>query len=659
MQKKFLSAVTAALMLMSFASCAPEEPVMPVQENADTKIEKPSEAENYYGNINYQFLTEGQLPNGRTSYGTFDKIQDDLTVYLSGMIDKCVSSEPEKGSFEDMIKIIYEQYLDTDGREKDGAGPLMQIAAAVEDCKTTDELIDVIGTMFNEYGVNTYFSFDINTDAYDATKNKIYIMNINTCGNMKENFTKTDAGIEAVGDLTRSVLTALKVDSLEAKERAVKVVKMLYDIMYVSADLDKQYDIETHYTLKTKDEFSALMTNVNTSKLFKAFQIKDIDDLVIYDFPQLEKTNEYFTESHLRELKDYALACLFFEYSTVLPPSFSDELSDSDNIVKDKEKTAKEFVASVLEEEVGALYGREICTDEVMSSAEKMLSDIKESQRKLIQNCSRIGEDTKATYLKKLDNMIFLIGYDKDYTSPYTITSTEDGGSLIGNKIAVEKSQKSLDMALLDQAPDRRNWSMSPITVNACYSPYSNTITLPAAMLSKTSFDPANGEYINLGRLGHVLAHELNHGFDSTGYLYDEIGTYNPELISQKDREEYKKLQEKVNSLYDNYKLLDVYAINGEQTLGENIADLGALQCLLGITDKKEEQKQIFEGEAIGWASLNPVKDVIKQIDGDEHSPAEARVNVVLACMDEFYSIYDVKETDKMYISPENRVKVW
>ncbi len=659
MRKKILSAVTAAFMLISFASCAPEEPVMPVQQNAETKIEKPSEAENYYGNVNYEFLTEGQLPNGRTSYGTFDKIQDDLTIYLSGMIDKCASSEPEKGSFEDMIKIVYEQCLDTDGREKAGAGPLLEIAGAVENCKTTDELIDVMGTMFNEYGVNTYFSFDIRPDSYDATKNKLYILNINTCGNMKENFTKTDAGIEAVGDLTRNVLTALKVDSLEAKERAVKVVKMLYDIMYVSADYEKQFDIETHYTLKTKDEFSALMSNVNTTKLFKAFQINDIDELVIYDFPQLEKTNEFFTESHLRELKDYALACLFFEYSKVLPPSFSEELSDTEDIAKNKEKKAKEYVASVLEEELGVLYGREICTDEVMSSAEKMLNDIKESQRKLIQNCSRIGEDTKATYLKKLDNMVFLVGYNKEYTSPFTITSTEDGGSFIGNIITVKKGKKQLDMSLLDKAPDRKTWSMSPITVNACYSPYTNSITLPAVMLSKTSFDPAKGEYINLGRLGHVLAHELNHGFDSTGYLYDEIGTYNAELISENDREEYKKLQEKVNNLYDNYKLLDVYAINGKQTLGENIADLGALQCLLGITDKKEEQKQIFEGEAIGWASLNPVKDVIKQIDGDEHSPAEARVNVVLACMDEFYSIYDVKETDKMYISPDNRVKVW
>ena len=178
-------------------------------------------------------------------------------------------------------------------------------------------------------------------------------------------------------------------------------------------------------------------------------------------------------------------------------------------------------------------------------------------------------------------------------------------------------------------------------------------------MLSKAAFDPKLGEYKNLGMLGHVIAHEMNQAFDSISIVFDKNGCYDPEFIEQADRDTYKTLQEKVIDYYQNYKILDIYSIDGEKTLGENIADIGAMECLVNITDNKEEIRQILEGEAQEWAALTEITEVLTKLEGDTHSPGEARVNAVISSVDKFYEVYDIKESDKMYVAPENRIKVW
>ena len=178
-------------------------------------------------------------------------------------------------------------------------------------------------------------------------------------------------------------------------------------------------------------------------------------------------------------------------------------------------------------------------------------------------------------------------------------------------------------------------------------------------MLSKAAFDPELGEYKNLGMLGHTIAHEINHAFDSLGINFDKNGCYDPEFIEKTDREAYKILQEKVIVYYQNYKILGIYSIDGEKTLGENIADIGAMECLVNITDNKEEIRQILEGEAQEWVALTEITDVLVQLESDEHSPGEARVNAVVSSVDKFYEVYDIRESDKMYVAPENRIKVW
>ena len=167
-----------------------------------------------------------------------------------------------------------------------------------------------------------------------------------------------------------------------------------------------------------------------------------------------------------------------------------------------------------------------------------------------------------------------------------------------------------------------------------------------------------NSEVMNLHNAIRGARNPLN-SWARSDSSYDENGNYNTNWINETDKEKYNELMDRVKKYYSEYTILDVYNINGELTLGENIADIGALQCILNTADNKEHQKEILEAQATQWASLVLVTDVVQQLEGDEHSPAEARSNAVAASMDEFYDIYGIKETDKMYVAPENRVKVW
>lgn len=657
MRKKILPILMALVAALSLTACS-EAPVMPELQTSRSVPEKPAVGENYYGNINYDYLSQGQIPYGKNGYGTMDNINDEMEAYVSDLIDRCVKSEPASGSFEEMVKEIYLQYTDVDARNQAGADALMQFVVMVEQCSTIDELVSVMGYLYQNCGVSSFFRPEVRPNGYDTSMNLLYLMNMNTLGNMKENFTKTDAGPENMGQMVRDTLVAIQVAPDEAKQRAKNTVKLINEIMLATMDSDDILDMEKHLRMYDRSSFKELFSHIDTENMLASFGYS-VDQLILYDEGQAKKINELLTGEHIRAIKDYLMTCIMFDYSEILPPAYSEALSSVSDLEKDPDKAAKQFIAIMLEQELSVLYSREICTDEVMNMVTKMVADIQTSCRDLIHRCERLSEDSKNKYLRKLDNMVVLLGYDMEMTPLFTITPAKQGGNLIENVIAIKQGRVQHTRNSINQAPDRSAWSMSAIEVNATYYPMSNTFAVPAVMMSKACVDPAANEYYNLGMLGYVIAHELNHAFDSDGFQFDEYGNFKPDWINAEDQEKYYQLMERVTDYYNHVKLLDMYSINGKMTLSENLADLGAVQCLLNVTTDKENQRQIFTGIAEQWASLTLVTDLLMQINGDVHSPGEARVNAVVATMDAFYEVYDIKETDKMYIAPENRVKVW
>ena len=658
MLKKALSAALALAAALSLASCS-EAPEMPEPQISLTAPDRPSLGENFYGYCNYDYLSEGQIPYGKTGYGTMDSMLDDTIDAAYDIITRCVNGENESGSIEEMIKEIYLEFADGEGRNQAGAPELLQYAAMIEQCSNVDDMIGVMGVIYQELNVCSFIRPDIMPNIYDTSENIVCLMSINSLGNMKENFTLTDAGTESLGGTVYDALKAMEVGNGEAKERAKKVVSVIYEIMSASLDLQYQNDLDKHFILYDREKLRTLFSNIDVDKMLAAFGYSDADKIALYDVQQAEKVNEILVNDNLRVFKDYLITCIMYEYYRVLPPSFLDSSKTLEDFEIDADENAKGYVETILEHELGVLYGREVCTEKVMSSVEDIVSGIKGSYRELIGKCERLSDDAKEKYLKKLDNMIIKLGYDRNLSSPFTLTPKKDGGTLIGNVIAINRGRVQEKIHKLHKAPDRNEWGMSAVEVNATYYPMSNTFEIPACMMNRYILDPDKTDMSNYGGLGFVIGHEMSHAFDAQGFLFDETGNYKPDMISEEDKSRFGEVKKKVTEYYNNVKLLGVYRVNGEQTLSENIADLASVQCLLNIAKTDDDRRQIFEGIAKQWASLTLITDLIIDLEANVHSPGEARVNGVVADMDEFYEVYDVKETDKMYVAPEKRVKVW
>ena len=156
-----------------------------------------------------------------------------------------------------------------------------------------------------------------------------------------------------------------------------------------------------------------------------------------------------------------------------------------------------------------------------------------------------------------------------------------------------------------------------------------------------------------------VIAHEVGHAFDSNCIKWDDKGEYNPEWMNEKDREALKERADMCIDYYSGFTIMDVYHVDGELTLGENYADLGALECITNIPENKEEFVDLFEGFGEIWRGISSDVEGIYNLHHDEHSPGIVRVNATLSSCDKFYETYDVREGDGMYVAPEKRVERW
>ena len=220
------------------------------------------------------------------------------------------------------------------------------------------------------------------------------------------------------------------------------------------------------------------------------------------------------------------------------------------------------------------------------------------------------------------------------------------------------KSRERLDM--VGEVSPRTATTMPMQMFNACYNPSTNSITVTAAMMNAPFYDKDADYYTNLGGIGFTIAHEMGHAFDSNCILFNSEGRYDPSWIDAGDVEALEQRNDTAISYFeDNFTVFGVYHINGTNTLGENYADLGGMECIASLAGTEEQREKMFTNFAVTWREKQLDTAVMDQLQSDEHSPAVIRVNAILSTLDEFYDTYGVTEGDGMYIEPGSRISRW
>ena len=654
--------------ICALSACGVQEGMVSVSTNdvADqtlTATEKPADPkDDFYRYVNGDELANAEFEYGSMSYeGGFDsKLVEDQ---VKDIIREVVSGDGyEKGSEEDVIKTAYEKFKTYDFDAPVVPAELDACLHEIDAASSVGELLEIDAKLVRDYGLTGILNLQVSEDYLSSGGSILsfaqYRSVIDTDFKTLE---ETYDALNSLKNMGSAIRQAMGHDKEQGDEYGVAfgvLVKDLYnatDMEIVNAIMQFKY-IKNH----THDEIAAIFSNVDIDKYTSIIGIAPAycESFAVVDEGQLNGLNDLLTADNLEALKTWEMVALSSKYRRFMAAGYKeleqyrqiDYSSGEDQIINE--------IVSVYDE-TDPLYVERHYTEEMDKALVSMCDDIRGGYRKLISQADWLSEPTKKGLLKKLENIIYVTGADmkRHDVNDYKNLDGDDYFEFFRNYQKIHTLQ---NIRSLGEATDRKEITMPMQMVNACYDPAHNNITITVAITNAPFFDVNADYYTNLGGLGAVIAHEMGHAFDSNCILFNEKGEYDPAWINEADTAALNARNEKaIRYFEDNFTVFGVYHVDGEQTLGENYADLGGMECIVSLTSNDDQRKLLFENYARTWCEKVVDSTLLDQLDSDEHSPAYIRVNAILSTIDKFYETYGVTEDDGMYIAPEDRISRW
>ncbi len=667
MKKIATITMTMAIVVSAMTGCVSVPEVDIPETSEPTVIElTPARAQDDY----YRFVNEERFKTAKIKYGeqsVEEAFKTDLIdEQLETIIDDCVSgSGYAKGSEEDIIKHAFEYYQAYDFKSEPIPEDLMAMIEKVDHAASVDELLETDAELIKDYGLGGLVNLYTDTNPFDPTERVIMIDQIS--GVLEVSFTdlrEDSYGINTIKKDATMILNTRGYDK-ETCETYGKELAFLALDLFGATDLDYAEDSMKHKYIKAipASDVESIMSNVDMKKYLEAIGIDYtlVNKYCVADQKQLKMLNDILVDKNLNALKAWELGRLYSNYMDYIAPHYEQFEAYVGRSYDSMHDQAVTTVKRKFSQETDPIYVERYYSAETDKALRSMCDDIRAGYRELISNASWLSEATRTELLAKLENIIYITGTDlkRHNNAEYADIYGNNYYELCLNYDRLSR-KKMIDEFNHQDPVSRSEIAMPMQMMNACYNPYSNNITITAAITNDPFFNPNADYYTNLGGLGAVIAHEMGHAFDSNCILFNSKGEYDPSWISDSDMQTLNERDEKAARYFeDNFIVFGVYHVDGEQTLGENYADLGGVECVCSLTKTKEDRIKLFESYARIWCEIITDEAIINQIAYDEHSPSYIRVNAILASIDEFYDTYDVKEGDSMYIAPEDRISRW
>lgn len=627
--------------------------------------------DDYYEFVNQNLLSKIELAATDAHWDWFGELNAVVSSEMEDIIDDLANDGKtyKKGSSEQKIKDMYECVTDMDNRNETGLGPLKTHMDSIRNASSIDEYVDALAHLSGEFGFSSIVGgYSIMQDKADSSEYAVYMMYADTLiGKEYVEGKDTQEYMELYLDYINNMLMEFGMTADEAAQSTDSIERLLRDICASTLTTEQLYDPALTYNVYTEQQLQALYSNVDVPRMLKTLCVDGQDKYIVMDVEQAEKINSLLVEENLQALKDYSTFVMLNDtakYANATYAKLSDDMRNALYGITESwgdEKTWKNLTQDLLPWDFGMIYVEEHFSAEDKEAVEKMIDQILKEYETIINRQDWMSDGTKKKAIRKLETMQVKIGYPDQWPAArdmMQVTPISEGGSLLSNLLV--SMQVAIDDSLnkLGTKVDRSEWDVTPQTINAMYDPLNNEIIFPAAILQAPFYDSDNSYGANLGGIGFVIAHEVSHAFDSSGALYDEYGNYNV-WWTDDELAEYKKMSQSIVDYYSNYEMMGV-KVNGDLTLMENIADLGAMTCITSIIgDDAKALDEAFGQMTYNWASEDTASFMMYLLNTDTHSPNKVRVNAVLSSCDAFYEIYDIKETDGMYVAPEDRVGIW
>ncbi|GAB3994084.1 M13 family metallopeptidase [Spirosoma daeguense] len=665
------------LTLLTFAfvaALAPRKFIDP--ENMDLSV-KPGD--NFYQYANGNWLRKNEIPASKTSWGSFNELREKSLDAMKALLEES-SKTTTKGRLYQMVGDYYASGMDSLTIEKRGFEPIKADLARIEKVNTKALFLEELAYQRTQ-GNGMLFGFGIVQDRKNVAK---YLPQFNQGGTTlpdRDYYLKNDARSTKIRDAYREHLTKILgligEEPTQTSQEADMILRVETALAKAQMARVEMRDPYKTYNKLTATQFNQQTPGINWTEQLAKYGVKGQDTVLVQSPAFFRSLDSLITATPIEEWRTYMRWNILKNAAPYLSDAFvKQNFAFAKILTGQKEQTPRwQRISSQIDgsmgDLLGQLYVQKYFKPEAKQRMMVLVDNLEASFKEHINNLDWMSEDTKKRALTKLVSFKRKIGYPDKWKAYEGVTIDRHG--FYENVKSTAKWSYNHMINRLGKPVDRTEWGMTPPTVNAYYNPVNNEIAFPAAILQFPFFDPEADDAINYGGIGAVIGHEMTHGFDDSGRQYDADGTLR-DWWTKSDADNFKKRADQVKEQFFGFKVLDSIKVNGQLTLGENLADLGGLAIAYDAFKKTAQGKQtgkksMIDGFApdqrffLSWAQvwrINVLPETQAQlIMVDPHAPGVYRCNGPLSNINAWYQAFNVQPGNKMYKRPEDRIKVW
>ncbi|TMM53317.1 M13 family metallopeptidase [Maribacter algarum] len=675
-----------AVALISFGFCAAQTETIndgDALPGIDLENMKPeiSPKDDFYNFVNGTWMDETEIPADRSSWGGFSVLRKSTDNDVLEILAKAKASG-KYGPETDQAKAlaIFDTKLDTVARNKAGLAPLQPALDAIAGIKNLTDLQTVLAK--NDAVSSPFIGLGVQADLNNSAMNAVYMgpagLGLPDRDFYLEQDEKSKEIREEYKKHTARMLQMLGDSEADATAAAEKILAMETTLAEPRLDKVESRDVRNFNNPRTIAEADAMLSSIDINKMIVDLGItKKFDTLIVTQLKYTEALDKFLKETSIDDIKTLLRWDTFNSAAGRLTTTtekadwgfYSKYLRGSEK-QRPSDERALATVNGSVGEALGQLYVDAKFPPEAKAKAELMIANVIEAFKARIQKLDWMGDTTKLKAIEKLDKFTVKIAYPDEWED-YSKMEVAADKSYFDNRAAVSKWRRQKNYSEIGEPVDKKEWGMSPQTVNAYFNPLNNEIVFPAAILQPPFYNYQADEAVNYGGIGAVIGHEISHAFDDSGARFDADGNVN-NWWTEEDLKAFTERGDALAAQYDGIQVLDSVNVNGKFTLGENIGDLGGV---LGAYDGLQRfykengrpddidgftaEQRFFMSWATVWRTKSRDEALRTQIKTDPHSPGRIRATQPLLNIQAFYDAFDIKEGDAMYLAPEHRVSIW
>ncbi|MDE2156260.1 MAG: M13 family metallopeptidase [Xanthomonadaceae bacterium] len=641
--------------------------------------------DDFFAYANGNWLKTARIPADRSNTGNFLTLFEKAQQRIAELIGNAGKGNPAAGSNARKIADDYAAFMDEAAIEKQGLAPLQPELTAIAHIASRADLARVLGSRLRadvdpinatHFHTDHLFGLFVTQGLEDTSHNIAYLLQGGLGMPSREYYLSDDPAMKGFRDKYRVYVAALlkQAGTPDPDAAAKTVLDLETRIARAQTSLIDSQDVHKANNLWSPADFARKAPGLDWNAYFKAAGLAGQKQIDVWQPHAVTGLSKLVAHEPLSAWKMLLRFHTLDRDANLLPKAYADLAFDFHGRtlqgVPQQRARSKQAIAEVdgdLGDAVGQLYVRQYFPASSRAEVEQMVHNIIAAFGQRIDTLSWMTPATREKARAKLTTLRVGVGYPDSWRDYGSLQIRADDA--LGNHLRAEQFETRHQLAKLGQPVDRAEWWMTPQTVNAVNLPLQNALNFPAAILEAPFFDPKADPAANYGAIGAIIGHEISHSFDNTGAEFDDQGKLE-NWWTPADAAHFKAATEQLAKQFDQYQALPGLHVNGEQTLGENIADVSGLtvayaayhQSLDGkpapVIDGLSGDQRFFLAFGQAWRSKIRDAALRQRLATDVHAPANFRAETVRN-LDAWYDAFDVKPGEQLYLAPDQRVKIW